>query len=222
MTQPAEVTSRSLPSPMELTIKSSGKLVGFACPKCGQLFLIRKDDTSIEVAGRADEAAAHCVKECICGKTLDYHYRLRCADCRGKQAKQAEQQRLENATKLLLEDYSGPVYWEGHVGGLGEGYFSGTDEVLDYCEDEGCPVPEYVWACKAHEFTLDSERFLEEELERQELYEGAAEDIAVDAKERLQAYLNVWTKEQKLVGWRYDYTRAILLRSPASGPVLAK
>lgn len=187
--------------------------VAFACPKCGTLFILRKNDGEDEMARRRLEASMHCVKTCVCGNPIDKHYMLRCHACITRMEQEKEQARFIKAEKLSLEDYTdAPVYWEGHEGGMGDGYFSGVDEILDYCETEGLEVPEYVWACKPHEFKLDAESILERELENQEMYEDADEDIHEDARGRLQAYLNVWVKEQALVGWQSDYARAILLR----------
>ncbi len=203
-----------LAEPLDIVVKGrEDHPVAFACPRCGTLFILRKNDSTEEVAHRRLEASMHCVKTCVCGKPIDKHYMLRCGSCIHRMEQEKEQARFEKASKLSLEEYTdAPVYWQGHEGGLGDGYFSGVDEILDYCETEGIEVPEYVWACSPHEFKLDAEDILERELERQEMYEGADEDIHEDARERLQAYFNVWTKEQALVGWQSDYSRAILLR----------
>jgi hypothetical protein len=216
MTQSAsvgEAASFPLPEPLDIIVKGREDFtVAFGCPKCGQLFILHKDDDAAERTTKRHEAAAHCVKHCVCGKSLDYHYMLRCKDCRARREHEKELARFEKAQKLTLEAYDGPVYWEGHVGGYGEGYFSGVDEILDYCETEGIEVPAYVWACSPKEFKLDADVFIERELESQEMFEEAGERISEDARARLQSYLNVWTGEQGLVGWNADQTRAVLLR----------
>jgi predicted RNA-binding Zn-ribbon protein involved in translation (DUF1610 family) len=213
MTQPDDtLPPATLPEPLEVVLKIEDRLVAWACPKCGLLFILGARDTEKDRKRKMQDAAAHCVQNCVCGKPLDYHYYLRCKECRAAVEIEKEKARYDKAVKLVMEDYEGPVYWEGHEGGLGDGYFSGIDEVLDYCEDEGVSVPEYVWACTPHPFTLDAENILEHELERQEMYENAGEGITDDARKRLQAYLTVWAQEQHITGWQYDYTRAVLLR----------
>lgn len=208
------------PPPLEVVIKGQEEPVAFACPTCGLLFLLSHKDSSEERETKGREASAHCVKNCVCGKPLDYHYYLRCKDCRAQMEKDKEGARFRKAERVSVEDYDGPVYWEGHPGGLGEGYFSGVEEVLDYCENDGVTVPEYVWACTPHPFTLDGEALIERELEKQEMYEEAGERISNDARSRLQAYLDVWAKEQSITGWREDHARAVILRdaSPSSPP----
>jgi hypothetical protein len=201
------------PDPLEVVIKGRTDPVAYACPKCGMLQILAKDDDDEEKARKRDEAAAHCMKVCVCGNKLDYHYFLRCKECRDKADHEKERKRFEKAEKLSLEAYADdPVFWEGHVGRYGEGYFSGVDEVLDYCETEGFEVPEYVWACTATDFSLDAANIIESELESQEMYEDAADNVSEEARKRLQAYLDVWTKEVGIRSWNTDYSRAILLR----------
>ena len=220
MTQTDTQPPATLPQPLEVVLKAEDRLVAWACPKCGLLFLLSANDKEDERAAKMHQAASHCVQNCACGKPLDWHYNLRCKDCRAAAEVEKEKARFAKAEKLALEDYEGPVYWEGHEGGLGDGYFSSYAEVLDYCEDEGISVPEYVWACTPHPFTLNAEEILERELERQEMYEEAGEGISDDARERLQAYLTVWTQEQNITGWQYDHKRAVILRDgvPSSPP----
>lgn len=211
---PAPTTPQFLPpDPLEVVIRGRDAPVAYACPKCGILQLLAKNDSAEEVERKRNEAAAHCMKVCVCGNTLDYHYYLRCKECRDKAEREKERKKFEKAEKLALEQYSDdPVYWEGHEGGLGDGYFSSVDEVLDYCEQEGRAVPEYVWACASRDFTLDGDSIIERELEKQEMYDDAGDDIGDEARTRLQAYLDVWTKEVNLHSWSPDYKRAVLLR----------
>ena len=209
------------PPPLEIVIRGreSEDPVAYACPTCGMLFVVPGKQPELREE-KMSEASTHCVKHCICGKPLDYHYHLRCKDCRAQMEKDKEKARFAKAERVSIENYEGPVYWEGHAGGLGDGYFGGIDEVIDYCEDDGHTVPEYVWACTPHPFTLSGEALIERELEQQEMYEDAGEGIPDDARQRLQAYLDVWCKEQNITGWQYDYTRAVILRdaSPSSPP----
>jgi hypothetical protein len=206
------------PEPLELVIKGrDDDPVAYACPKCGMLFLLKKDIDEGEREHLAGQASAHCVKQCACGNALDHHYQLRCKECREKAEKEKERARFEKAERLAIEAWTDtPVYWEGHIGGLGDGFFSNIDEVIDYCAEEGLELPEYVWTCSSHEFKLDAGRFIEQELERQEMYDDASEDISEEALTRLQAYMDVWSKEQHLTGWQPDHARAVLLRAEAA------
>ena len=198
---------------LELVLKNNPEVpVAFACPRCGLLYMVPLDASAEQRASTMADANRHCIKDCVCGKPLESHYRLRCADCRAR-LKEAKRAALyEAATKLSLEDYpAGALYWEGHVGDIGDGYFSSMDALLDVCENEGWDVPKYVWACTRHEFQLRADTWLSAEIERQQLYEGAYSDIDSQARTRLQAYLDVWARELGLHGWTFDHSRAIVL-----------
>lgn len=221
MTQPIEVPRQAHPPPpaLDVIIRGQEDPVAYACPTCGQLFILSRRDSVEERVRKAQAAAHHCVKECVCGKPIDYHYYLRCKDCRLEAEVQKEQERFEKAEKLTIEAYDGPVYWEtGCSGDMGDGYFSDVDSLLDYCEQEGIDVPEYVWACASSSFQLEADAIIEHALERQDAYEDAFDSIKDDARARLQAYLTVWTKEVDLTFWHDDHSRAVLLREAEIPP----
>lgn len=192
--------------PLELVIKEENRSVGYACGACGALFLFRKGEPEEgECAAKRDEALNHCRKFCACGAALEKYYRLRCAACEGKLAAEREQKRFEAAEKVTLEDYDGPVYWNDE-------YYDSVDELLDHCENCEFEIPQYVWATKRCEFRIDAVELVSEQLERQEMYEDAIEDIPEQATKTLQAYLDVWCKEIDLVSFLCDTKRAVLLR----------
>jgi hypothetical protein len=197
----------------ELVLRGGTETVAFVCPTCGAVFTLRKE----QLPGPAREAVAaaavaHCVpRRCPCGQLIEDKYYTRCRGCREEAERQKEQRHFEKAEKLTIEAYDGPLYWEGHSASLGDGYFADAEELLGYCEDEEVDVPPFVWACSPHEFTLDGERFLANELERQEMYEGVGEDITDDARRKLREFLDAWVKERDLRAWGVDYSRAVLL-----------
>lgn len=200
--------------PLEVVIRGREEPVAYACPKCGMLFVLARSLSAEARAEKYEEAVRHCVTTCACGKPLERCYRLNCRDCQLEKERQKERARFEKAEKVDYEKYpEDMLYWEGHVGDCGDGYFSDLDSLLDYCEQEGLDIPEYVWACTPHEFTLDAGRVLEREIERQQLYEDAFDDIPEDAKKRLQEYLSVWARELNMRGWNVDYGRAVVLRA---------
>jgi hypothetical protein len=123
-----------------------------------------------------------------------------------------EQKWFEKSQKLRIEEYDGPVYWDGHAGDIGDGYFSDVDALLDYCEQEGMEVPEYVWACAKTDMRLDAESIVESAVE--DMYEDAYDSIPNKAMVSLQAYLDTWAKEVNIVSWHDDHSRAVLLREP--------
>jgi hypothetical protein len=209
---------RELPDPLELVVKGhEEQLIGFACPKCGAAFLVHKrEDPAVYAAHMADErdnAAVHCVKECVCGKPIERSYHLRCDACCAQMEVDKERKRFEKAEKFTIEQYDDPVYWEGHSASMGDGYFADIEEVLDYCENEGVDVPEYVWACTREDMKIDAQGVVECAVEN--MYEDAYDHIDDKAVAKLQAYLDVWCKEVAIVGWSEDNSRAILLHEHA-------
>ncbi len=203
--------------PLELVIKGSGTTVGYACVKCGASFLVRKhSDERIYEDNRKcrqEEAAQHCVKTCPCGKLIEDSYRLRCRACRQQIEVDKERAFFEKSAKLAIEQYDGVLYWEGHTGSLGDDYFSDIDEILDYCEQEGVDVPEYVWTCKPEEMQLDAERVIESAIWN--MFEDARDYIPTKHVAALQAYLDVWCKEANVISWSRDRTRSVLLQEDA-------
>lgn len=204
-----------LPDPLEIIVKGrEDHVVGYACQKCGCVFMVHKrSDPVLYEAGRLHEqkeAAQHCEKTCPCGQPIEDSYRLRCRACRDQLEKDKEKAHYEKSKKLTIEEYDGPVYWEGHIGDMGDGYFSDIDALLDYCEEEGVDVPDYVWACKKNELKLDAEGILENAVS--DMYEDAYDSISEDARAQLQAYLNTWCNEQNICSWFDTQEFSIVLR----------
>lgn len=198
--------------PLELVIAGRGEPpVAYACAKCGVLFTVSKRFTDEDRPRKKDEASKHCDRTCECGNVLEQNGYLKCRPCLDKVEADKESARFTAAEKLSSADYDSPVYWEGHSGGMGDGFFSGVDEVLDYCEDEDLEPPEYVWACSERKFALNAERFLENQVESQQLFEDAFDRIGEARIAEMQAYFDKWAADLNLVSWDADYSRAVLL-----------
>jgi hypothetical protein len=205
---------RELPDPFDLVVKGHDEPVGYACPKCGAVFIVhnRKDEKLREADRKhqQEQAAVHCVKLCVCGQPTDGFCYLRCSACRAQMEADKEQARFEKAKKLTIEEYDGPVYWEGHSGTLGDGYFADVEDLLDHCEQEGMDPPDYVWTCDKDEMTLDAESIVEHAVE--DMYDS----IPAKAIVSLQAYLDTWCKEVNIAGWSNNTANVVLLREPES------
>lgn len=204
-----------LPEPLELVVKGrESSSIGYACLKCGACFLVHnqfKNPDRYEEARKHEykNAASHCMKSCPCGQPIEDSYRLRCRKCMALIEADKEIALFKKAQKLTIEQYDGPLYWEGHAASMGDGYFSGLDEVLDYCENEGIDVPEYVWACTRDDFKIEAETAVSHALS--DMYEEAFDSISEKAMQSLQGYLDAWCKETAIVGWSSDHSRAVLL-----------
>lgn len=197
--------SRKMSEPVELVVKGKETVVGYACALCGASFLIHRDAGIEEVRSQHDAAQNHCGRKCACGEALDGHYQLACMKCQVAAHARKEQRRFEQAEKLTIEAYDGPVFWED------EYYFS-VDELLDHCEDQELELPTYVWATTPSRFSLSAEDVLGRELERQDMYEDAFDAIPEQTRKSLQAYFDVWCKELDMVSYHCDTSRAVVLR----------
>lgn len=203
------------PEPIELVNKMTGALVAFACPKCGHVLAVNSSRGAPEEQSRS-LAALHCHRFCGgCSELLTLSTSVFCTDCASKRYQEKEQRRLEKAKRMTIEEYPNqPVYWEGHQGSLGDGYFADIEEVLDHCEENDLEVPGYVLGCTSHSLTLRAEDILEREME--EFYEGAYDSISDAAKLELQVFLDNWTMARSITSWSEDYSVVVLLNPEAS------
>ena len=107
--------------PVEIVVKDTGALVGFACGTCGVFFTTRMNGGGAE---SKEQAAKHCVKMCACGNPVKYHYSLLCDSCQSAKETEKERIRFEKATKVTIEDYDGPVFW-------GDKFYGEVESLLD-------------------------------------------------------------------------------------------
>ena len=195
---------------LELVIKGRDEPpVAYACPKCGLVFSLRLQPKEEDRARLKGEAEQHCVKYCACNNLLD-GWRISCSACQRKEQDAKEMVWFAKAEKVKHTDYGDPVYWEGHTGSMGDGYFANVDELIDYCESEDIPVPEFVWACTSTVFKLSAEALLEREFEKQDIYDGAMDAVGEKERGLLQAFLDTWTARQNIVSWQYTVKTAVL------------
>ena len=193
---------------LELVVRGREDVAAYACPKCGQVF----------APGDAASAAAHCEPRfCACSKPMERHAQ-KCSDCLRadfeERAREQEEKHFAEATKLKVEEYDGPVYWEGQAGDWGEGYFSSIESLLDACERDELDVPAYAWACCPHDLHLNGDDIISSAMEQQEMHEGAEDSIGADARSTLQQFLDNWCEQHTVTSWMADHTRAVLLHEP--------
>jgi hypothetical protein len=207
---------------LELVIRGSDKTSAWACPICGSLFTPFGPEEALAPEYLAAARAERCCQPspCACGQTLRHKGENQCSDCTDaewkKEREEKDQEQFKKAVHLKIEEYDNPVYWEGHSGDYGDGYFSTAEAVLDHCEAEGLEVPLYVWSCSWHQLSLDGDQILEDALEQQDVHEGAGDGIGPTAREMLQAFLNGWTEKENIVSWSVDYSRAVVLHIDAA------
>jgi hypothetical protein len=183
------------------------KVLAYACGKCGSMFPLNPHITDPE-----NKALRCCVSVCACGEAATSRYNQRCKSCDAVFEEEKEAKKFEKATKVPSSEYIGLVYWQGHSGSCGDGYFADVDEVLDYCEQEDIAVPKYVWACESEQFRIQID--VDTELENQEAFEDAGSQISESERKRLDDFLEEWSKMQNVVFWHEDGSRAVVLHEP--------
>jgi hypothetical protein len=176
------------------------------CQKCKRVH---------QSVGEAEACCAPSIWE-SCGKAMDKpQYRHTCDSCQQvkftaeKIAK--EKARFEAAKKVSGNDtdYKGWVFCE-QIEGHNVGFFESLQELLDFCQDESEPMPEYCWACNAIPFAVtDIEDIL------QNIEENGYDDFdGEDCKgiPELKAAINVFNQANSdILKYEPDYKLAILI-----------
>lgn len=204
-------TSASVPhKALELVFRGTEEVVAYACSICGTIFSPLSFGENKEAAVVAENTARiHCRVFCRCGVRLPPRRTL-CDSCWAQDEQEREERKFEMAVKVPRElDDGFPVFWDGHLGSMGDGFFVNIGEVIDLCEESGIPLPAYVWSCYPKKFTVDADVVLIEAF--QEHVEGARDQLREGAEKRLQEFLDGWCAEQGISTWYPDYRKAILL-----------
>lgn len=143
-----------------------------------------------------------------CGEVLRYKV-SRCEKC-------VEKARFNNAEKVDLKDWDGPVFTEAVDNYDGMGYFEDIGEFIEFCKESySCEdieeLPAYVWACETIQHKLCIDNALESMLD--EAHEDAYDQLN-DVKE-LEDFVIQWNAKQTVESWYPDYKKAVLLPDPA-------
>lgn len=132
------------------------------------------------------------------------------SECQKKRMNEVEQQRYERAKKVSLKDVQTEKFemFYSEAYGHSEGYFSEIEDLVEYCEDRGVKVPNYVWATTKYTIVMDAGSFIEHACE--ELHEDAIKHI--ERGKELQDFLDAWCAKQLGVkSYTVDYNTAVLL-----------
>lgn len=139
------------------------------------------------------------MRKCKCGGSYISIYESMCSEC-------AEKRRFEKAKKIKPKDYKYDIVYDPKS----KEYYS-FDELEEYYEENETPLPEYVYGCKHIDFSLDMYTIIENELEYKH-YEGAFQDINNEEINRLQKFVDEWTKAQNIGSWEQDCNVVIILK----------
>ena len=142
----------------------------------------------------------------VCGKPCEKMFYTICNFCQSAQGIAREHERYTKAVKL--SEWDGWVYVEGL--GFQDGFFAGTDELREHCEEEGVDLTCYAWVCKGIPFAYATiERIVDDIEERA----GGEFDMSrVDGVSELDIAIETFNLENSgLLAYEPDFTRCVLL-----------
>lgn len=186
-----------------------------------ELFHANGTATGIFYCGKCRKVAPshHIAAECckprvceVCGSETEATWYTKCRLCSAKAAEERELEKLHKAEKVTQWD--GWVYRDGYgsMAGGGEGFAESLASMLEWCDEEDCGYPDYVWTCVAVPFVQVRVRDI---LER--ICEEAYEDFSCDDLEgvpALEAAVEVFNAANKdVVKYEPDYTRAVVIEA---------
>lgn len=131
-------------------------------------------------------------------------------ECRTEIEQEIEDMKYERAIKCSYAECPDcrkiMMYSDSY--GYNEGYFVGFDELIDYCESEDIPVPDYCWSTTQIDMSMDAESLIENAC--QNLYDGAEDHISDEDRKELQDFLDRWCEKQSNTStYSVDYKYAI-------------
>lgn len=170
------------------------------CGKCNRI------PSDLQPRGRK-EAADQCCKPRLCSQCGGPLEGSICRPCRDKKQREEEQARIDAATKLVPDEYDGPVY-------DGNDYWLDVDEYREHAEDEGIE-DEYVWACTTHRHQIDPQRAVDIITEDMLQDVEDADECMLSGVQELKEFIAEWNKRQTGEYCRVDYKRAIMVPKKA-------
>lgn len=133
-------------------------------------------------------------------------------DCRNHWEAERENRLLSKAIITSYDDvpneYKEMMYSDSYP--YNEGCFTDIEELIEYCNDEDIPLPEYVWSTQKIPLSIDASSIIESACE--ELHEDAYENITDE--DELQELLDNWCDKQSGVdSYSVNYKYAIRIDS---------
>lgn len=205
---------------VEITRKTDGKLVAYACPECGIIYSILRDDAAARDAALKSAQTCCPPRKCVqCNARPVERGSTVCEVCAAHNAVAAETQRFAASSRVSEAQWPGPVYWPAapFAGDHGGFYWSSTSRLRsDIAErnsqraSSGQPlvqVPAYVYATKPIKFRVDGRAAIEAALaEHSDSVEIGSDQVVV-----LQKFLDEWSDKQAVQSYEEDLTKAVVL-----------
>lgn len=149
-------------------------------------------------AADSKESALECCAPYVCddcGKEVKSY----CEDCSKKKQWAREKVTYDKAKKVMLSEYGGDWLCCDHC----DEYYPDVDSLLDAHDDEE-ELPDWAWGTYEVKFVLNAEDIIDQQLERDEFYDGAADNISKEAVQELQTFLTAWATKQDLKAYMID------------------
>lgn len=176
--------------PLELVLKGGDatKVVLWGCGKC-------------HLSKTSYEDAVACCAPHFC-ETCGVQIKSYCEACSKKKEHARNKAAWEKAKKVMLSEYAENWVYCDHC----SEYYADAWELIEDHEDlDDEDVPTWVYGTYEVKFSLDAREIVCEELERQEFYEDADENIKTEAFQELQDFLDGWSKRQDLTAYMVDH-----------------
>lgn len=91
----------------------------------------------------------------------------------------------------------------------GDGYFTSTEAVREYCDRDGLHVPAHVWGTAPRLMSMNADYIIESALE--ESYEDARDAVSHEAEQELKALLDAWCERHPVKWWEEDRGVAVMM-----------
>jgi hypothetical protein len=150
------------------------------------------------MSARSREDAIACCAPWVCEK-CGKEVKSYCEDCSKKEQFAKAQAQYDKAKKVMLSEYAGDWLCCDHC----DEYYPDVDSLLDAHDDDEEPRT-WAWGTIEQPFTLNANDVLCQELEQQEFYEEAFENIDGAAIDQMQNFFDAWLKKQDLKAYMID------------------
>lgn len=172
------------------------------CAECGKL---ARGESNFDISQK-------CCACYECGEPIPKEERFTANTMYHRKCDDARRRRIDAealAKAELVEDYDGPVYFEGGHGSFGDSYFSDVDELAEWLDDQDEDVvrPEFAFCCEEYPFKgLDTDQLIEQCCE--EMEEDSADHLdGVDALN--EAILAFNKANESHISWFCDRKRKV-------------
>lgn len=178
------------------------------CPTCGGIGWLEYEEGYIEKCYKCRDGVIDLCPNCGQPK----HGMCMNEECRIKAEAEQEKLRYDKAKKytLVTAPCKSTIMYFSDVYGANEGYFSEIEDLVDYCNDEGIRVPDYIWGTYKSQITIDAYDIVENACDG--LWEDAGDSIDSKDLAELQDFLDDWCAKQ--IGtktYTVDYGCCILI-----------